>query len=228
MDCHTLAFKQTVCVGVTILVVMLAAVDPPGSGLLKLTPLFGFLLVLYVVFLICHLFLPRKLADQLFSGAHEQRTLLIGPVDKARDIARWIEETAAFGFGMRGSVADDEGEESRVLHVTHVSDVAMLERTIKDEGIKHIILLGFPTDKEALNLVIQTANKSGVCLDIVNDLSETLGHDITFFNLHGLKSHQFEKLPRRRYDGPHSQANCRSSGEPAGPDLYFAAAFHFG
>ena len=182
--CHTLAFKQTVCVGVTILVVMLVAVDPPGSRLLKLELVFGFLLVLYVVFLICHLFLPRKLADELFSGAHEQRTLLIGPVEKARKIAKWIEETAAFGFGMRGSVADDEGEESRVLHVTHVSDVAMLERMIKEEGIKHIILLGFPTDKEALNSVIQTANKSGVCLDIVNDLSETLGHDITFFNLH--------------------------------------------
>ena len=98
VDSHTLAFKQTVYVGVTMLVVMLAAVDPPGSRPLKLTLLFGFLLALYVVFLICHLFLLRKLADHLFSEAHEQRTLLIGPVEKARDIARWIEETAAFGF----------------------------------------------------------------------------------------------------------------------------------
>ena len=39
---------------------------------------------------------------------HEQRTLLIGPVDKAREIAKWIEETAAFGFGMSGSVTDSE------------------------------------------------------------------------------------------------------------------------
>ena len=185
VDCHTLAFKQTVYVGVTMLVVMLAAVDPPGSRPLKLALLFGFLLVLYVVFLICHLFLPRKLADQLFSEAHEQRTLLIGPVEKARDIARWIEETAAFGFGMRGSVADDDGEEeARVLHVTRVSDVAMLERIIRHEGIKQILLLEIPLDQEGLDLVVGAANKAGVRLLVLNNLPEIFKHDITFFNLH--------------------------------------------
>ena len=184
VDSHTLAFKQTVYVGVTMLVVMLAAVDPPGSRPLKLTLLFGFLLALYVVFLICHLFLPRKLADQLFSDAHEQRTLLIGPVEKARDIAKWIEETAAFGFGMRGSVTDDDGEESRVLHVTRVSDVAMLERIIRHEGIKQILLLEIPLDQEGLDLVVGAANKAGVRLLVLNNLPEIFKHDITFFNLH--------------------------------------------
>ena len=184
VDSHTLALKQTVYVGVTMLVVMLAAVDPPGSRPLKLTLLFGFLLALYVVFLICHLFLPRKLADHLFSEAHEQRTLLIGPVEKARDIAKWIEETAAFGFGMRGSVTDDDGEESRVLHVTRVSDVAMLERIIRHEGIKQILLLEIPLDQEGLDLVVGAANKAGVRLLVLNNLPEIFKHDITFFNLH--------------------------------------------
>jgi exopolysaccharide biosynthesis polyprenyl glycosylphosphotransferase len=184
VDCHTLALKQTVYVGVAILVVMLAAVDPPGSRLLKLTLLFGFLFALYVVFLICHLFLPRKLADHLFSDAHEQRTLLIGPVDKAREIAKWIEQTAAFGFGMRGSVTDDDGEESRVLHVTRVSDVAMLERIIRHEGIKQILLLELPLDQEGLDLVVGAANKVGVRLLVLNNLPEIFKHDITFFNLH--------------------------------------------
>jgi exopolysaccharide biosynthesis polyprenyl glycosylphosphotransferase len=184
VDSHTLAFKQTVYVGVTMVVVMLAAVDPPGSRPLKLTLLFGFLLALYVVFLICHLFLLRKLADHLFSDAHEQRTLLIGPVEKARDIARWIEETAAFGFGMRGSVTDDDGEESRVLHLTRVSDVAMLERIIRHEGIKQILLLEIPLDQEGLDLVVGAANKAGVRLLVLNNLPEIFKHDITFFNLH--------------------------------------------
>jgi exopolysaccharide biosynthesis polyprenyl glycosylphosphotransferase len=181
---HTLAFKQTVYVGVTMLVVMLAAMDPSGSRHLKLTLLFGFLLALYVVFLICHLFLLRKLADHLFSDAHEQRTLLIGPVEKARDIARWIEETAAFGFGMRGSVTDDDGEESRVLHLTRVSDVAMLERIVRHEGIKQILLLEIPLDQEGLDLVVGAANKAGVRLLVLNNLPEIFKHDITFFNLH--------------------------------------------
>jgi exopolysaccharide biosynthesis polyprenyl glycosylphosphotransferase len=181
---HTLALKQTVYVGVTMLVVMLAAVDPPGSRPLKLTLLLGFLLALYVVFLICHLFLPRKLAEQLFSEAHEQRTLLIGPVEKARDIAKWIEETGAFGFGMRGSVTDDDSEEARVLHVTRVSDVTMLERIIRNEGIKQVLLLEIPLNPEGLHLVIGAANKSGVRLLVLNNLPEIFTHDITFFNLH--------------------------------------------
>ena len=85
---HTLAFKQTAYIGVTILVVMLAAVDPTGSRVPKLALLFGFLLSVYVVFLICHLFLPRKLADHLFAEGYLQRTLLIGPVKKR---GKWIQ-----------------------------------------------------------------------------------------------------------------------------------------
>ena len=188
VESHTLAFKQTAYIGVTILVVMLAAVDPPGSRLLKLALVCGFLLSIYVVFLICHFFLPRKLADHLFAEAHEQRTLLIGPVDKAREMAKWIEETAAFGYGVRGSVTDDddedEREDARVLHVTRVSDVLMLERIIKHEGIKQILLLELPLDEEGLDLVVGAANKAGVRLLVLNNLPEIFKHDIKFFKLH--------------------------------------------
>ena len=172
--------------GVTILIVLLAAMDPMVSRTLKFSLLFGFLLVLYGVFLLCHLVLPKKLAHQLFaSEEHEQRTLLIGPVDKAREMAKWIEETAAFGFGMRGSVTtDEEGEESRILHVTRVSDVAMLERIIRDEGIKQILLLEIPLDPEALSLVVNVANRAGVRLLIAANLNETCGRNVALFNLH--------------------------------------------
>ncbi|MGB8464569.1 MAG: hypothetical protein WCE49_06470, partial [Terrimicrobiaceae bacterium] len=113
VECHTLALKQTVYIGVTMLLVLLAAMDAPVSRALILHRLGGFLLVLYFVFLTCHLLLPKRLAEQLFSDEHEQRTLLIGPVDKARDIAKWIEEVAAGAFGMSGSVTEDDGKESR-------------------------------------------------------------------------------------------------------------------
>ena len=100
-------------------------------------------------------------------------------------MAKWIEETAAFGFGMRGSVTTDEdGEESRILHVTRVSDVAMLERIIRNEGIKQILLLEIPLDPEALNLVVNVANKAGVRLLVLNNLTEIFKHDIALFNLH--------------------------------------------
>jgi exopolysaccharide biosynthesis polyprenyl glycosylphosphotransferase len=197
VECHTLALKQAVYVGVTMLVVLVAGMDPTGVSplrhddarinpeYLRLSLVFAFLLVLYFVLLICHLVVPKRLADILFSAeGYEQRTLLVGPVEKARKIAKWIEETAASGFGMRGSVPDDDGEESRILHVTRVTDVAMLERIIKNEGIKQMLLLEIPLDPEALGLVVNLANRTGVRLLVVNNLKEIFNHDITLFNLH--------------------------------------------
>ena len=79
---------------------------------------------------------------------------------------------------------EDEREEARVLHVTRVSDVLMLERIIKHEGIKQILLLELPLDEEGLDLVVGAANRAGVRLLVLNNLPEIFKHDITFFKLH--------------------------------------------
>jgi lipopolysaccharide/colanic/teichoic acid biosynthesis glycosyltransferase len=181
---HTLALKQTVYIGVTLLLVMALGMEPEFRHM-RLAVLFGFLGAVYVTFLICHFFVPNRLADHLFSEEHEQRTLLVGPVDKARAVNKWILETAAFGFGLRGSRSDDDSEEGQVLHVTRVSDVAMLQRIIRHEGIRQILLLELPLDQEGLNLVVDAANKAGVRLLVLNNLPEIFRHDISFFNLNG-------------------------------------------
>src|SRR6476660_7579559 len=182
---NSLAFKQTIYVAVTVIVVILAAMDSEAPRMLKLSLLAGFLVVLYVVLLICHLFLVRQLANHLFaSEEYGQRTLLIGPVEKARDIANWIDETAAFGFGIKGSVTDEDHEDPRVLHLTRVLDVAMLDRIVRHEGIKQILLLELPLDQEALDLIVGAANKVGARLLVLNNLPEIFRHPIMFFNLH--------------------------------------------
>ncbi|HEY5811622.1 MAG TPA: hypothetical protein VIT23_03095, partial [Terrimicrobiaceae bacterium] len=183
---HKLSLKQTVYIGVMVLLAMVVAMDPdsqPRST--QFLVLLAFLVALYFTFLVCHFFVPKRLADHLFSEEHEQRTLLVGPVDKARMISKWVLETAAFGFGLRGSQGADESEEGRVLHVTRISDVAMLQRIIKHEGIRQILLLELPLDQEGLNLIVDAANKSGVRLLVLNNLPEIFRHDISFFNLHG-------------------------------------------
>ena len=73
----------------------------------------AFLGSVYVVFLICHFLIPGRLADHLFSDEHEQRMLLVGPVEKARAVNKWILETAAFGFGLRGSLSEGEARRGR-------------------------------------------------------------------------------------------------------------------
>jgi hypothetical protein len=53
--------------------------------------------------------------------------------------AKWILETEAFGFGLRGSPTDDNSEEGRLPHLTRVSDSAMLQRIIRQEGLAEIL-----------------------------------------------------------------------------------------
>jgi lipopolysaccharide/colanic/teichoic acid biosynthesis glycosyltransferase len=181
---HTLALKQTVYIGVTLLLVM-ALGRQPEFGHMSIAVLFAFLGTVYVVFLVCHFFVPSMLADQLFSEEHEQRTLLVGPVDKARALNKWILETAAFGFGLRGSPTDDYGEEGQVLHVTRVSDGTMLERIIRQEGIRQIILLELPLDREGLRQIADVARQAGVRLLIVENLADIFRQDVSFFSMHG-------------------------------------------
>ena len=180
---HKLAFKQTVYIGVVLLLTMALGMEPEFRHM-RIALLFIFLGSVYLVFLICHFLIPGKLADQLFSEQHEQRTLLVGPVDKAREINRWLLETAAFGFGLRGRPSEGDEEEGRVLHVTRVSSVSMLDRIIRHEGIRQILLLELPLDQEGLNLVVDAANKAGVRLLILNNLAEILRHNISYFDLH--------------------------------------------
>jgi exopolysaccharide biosynthesis polyprenyl glycosylphosphotransferase len=180
---HKLALKQTVYIGVVLLLTLALGMEPEFRHM-RIALLFAFLASVYVVFLICHFFLPGKLADQLFSEQHEQRTLLVGPVEKARAVNQWILDTAAFGFGLRGKPSEGDEEEGRVLHITRVSSVAMLDRIIRHEGIRQILLLELPLDPEALNLVVDAANKAGVRLLILNNLAEILRHNISYFELH--------------------------------------------
>ena len=180
---HKLALKQTVYIGVVLLLTLALGMEP-GFRHMRIAALFIFLGSVYVVFLICHFLIPGKLADQLFSEQHEQRTLLVGPVEKAREMNRWILETAAFGFGLRGKPSDDE-EEGRLLHVTRVSDSAMLHRIIRQEGIRQIILLEFPFDRQGLRQIADVARKAGVRLLIMENLADVCGQDVSCFNIHG-------------------------------------------
>ncbi len=181
---HTLALKQTVYIGMVLLLTLALGMEPEFRHM-RIALLFAFVGSVYVVFLICHFLIPSRLADQLFSDQHEQRTLLVGPVEKARAVNKWILDTAAFGFGWRGKPSEGDEEEGRVLHITRVSDVSMLQRIIRHEGIRQILLLELPLDQEGLNLVVETANRAGVRLLILNNLPEIFRHDILFFNLHG-------------------------------------------
>ena len=181
---HQLALRQTVYIGVVLLLTLTFGMEPETRHM-PIALLFVFLGSVYVVFLICHFLIPRRLADQLFSAEHEQRTLLVGAADKAREFNRWILETKAFGFGLRGKSSEGDEEEGPLLHVARVSDSAMLQRIIRHEGIRQIILLEFPIDRDGLDQIAAVARKAGVRLLIMENLAEVCGQDVSFFSIDG-------------------------------------------
>ncbi len=181
---HQLALRQTVYAGVVLLLTLTFEMEPETRHM-PIALLFVFLGSVYVVFLICHFLIPRRLADQLFSAEHEQRTLLVGAADKAREFNRWILETKAFGFGLRGKSSEGDEEEGPLLHVARVSGSAMLQRIIRHEGIRQIILLEFPTDPGGLDQIADVARQAGVRLLIMENLADVCGHDVSFFRIHG-------------------------------------------
>jgi lipopolysaccharide/colanic/teichoic acid biosynthesis glycosyltransferase len=181
---HQLALRQTVYVGVVLLLTLTFEMEPEFRHV-RIASVFAFLATVYVVFLICHFLIPARLADQLFSAEYNQRTLLIGPIEKAREVNKWILETAAFGFGLRGKPNEDGEEEERVLHLARVWDSATLYRIIRQEGIGQIILLGFPIDREALHQIVDVTRKAGARLLMMENLPEIFRHAVSSFSIHG-------------------------------------------
>ena len=70
---HKLALKQTVYIGVVLLLMLLLGMGPELRHI-QVALLFMFLGSVYVVFLICHFLIPGKFADQVLSEQHEQKT----------------------------------------------------------------------------------------------------------------------------------------------------------
>jgi putative colanic acid biosynthesis UDP-glucose lipid carrier transferase len=60
----------------------------------------------------------------------------------------------------------------------------MLERVIRNEGIRQIFLLELPHNRDLFSPIVDTARKLGVRLLVLNDLPEIFRHDISFFHVH--------------------------------------------
>jgi hypothetical protein len=141
------------------LLVMAIAADPAASRSMQVS-----VLLFPPVRDFCNLLIPSRLANRFLSGEREQRTLLVGPVGKARIFSEWLGDAEVFGFGIRGSVADDESQESRLLHVSRVSDASMLQRIISNEAIRQIVLPQLPLDQEGLSCLVDFSDSSSLIL----------------------------------------------------------------
>jgi Undecaprenyl-phosphate glucose phosphotransferase len=179
---HTNALRNVAYIGGAILLVLVLLKDPGISRLF----LFSFLLLLYLVFLVTHFWLPKLLLKTLFSDRHGRRVLLVGPTEKVREMKIWCQQTAELGLDI-SNFLEDPAQISGAANLSIASDLDRLERTIRHDRIQQIILLQLPPDQNDLKDIVKLTDRLGVRLLVVNNLPDLFKRPISYFNLYGIE-----------------------------------------
>jgi exopolysaccharide biosynthesis polyprenyl glycosylphosphotransferase len=180
--CHKAAFRNVAYVGGAIVLLLVLLKDPTISRLF----LFSFLPILYLIFLISHRYLPKFLLRTFFSDHHKHRVLLVGPPEKAREMKLWCQQTAELGLDIRNFLDDSDHHEGSPddSNPEHLEE---LERTIRRERIRQIILLELPKNRSGCDEIVKLSDRLGIRLLVVNNLAEMFKHPVSFFHLYGVE-----------------------------------------
>lgn len=179
---HNLAFRNVAYIAGGVLLVLVLLRD---AGISRLF-LFTFLPLLYLIFLVAHRTLPKILLRSVFSDRQQHRVLLVGPLEKAREMKLWCQQTAALGLNITNFL-EDSNAFWEMTSLPGPNDFERLERTIRQETIKQIILLELPRDRGALEEIAKLSDRLGTRLLVVNNLPELFRHPISYFHLYGVE-----------------------------------------
>jgi exopolysaccharide biosynthesis polyprenyl glycosylphosphotransferase len=179
---HRLSLRQTLASVGTLVLYLIATKD----GFISRFFFFNFVPWLYVVLLFSHHYLPSVLARKIFTGAREEKTLLVGSEQKAADLRGWLRRKADVGLRTVGLVCDEQIERTQDgIPVLGQSD--QIEKLIVAHGITQVIMLEFPLFTETNRHIITVCDHLGVRLLIVSDLEEKLRHPVTHFEDDGFR-----------------------------------------
>ncbi|HEY2615605.1 MAG TPA: exopolysaccharide biosynthesis polyprenyl glycosylphosphotransferase [Chthoniobacterales bacterium] len=179
---HRLSLRQTFFSIGTLVFYLIATKD----GFISRLFFFNFVPWLYVVLLFSHHYLPSFLAKRIFTGSHEEKTLLVGSSQKAKQLRGWLRRKSDIGLRIVGLICDEQiARTDDGIPVLGNSD--QLENTIAARGITQVIMLEFPLFTEINRHIISTCDQLGVRLLIVSDLEEKLRHPVTHFEDDGFR-----------------------------------------
>ena len=179
---HRLSLRQVFASIGTLVLYLIATKDAFISRIF----FFNFVPWLYVALLFSHHYLPSFLARRIFTGAREEKTLLVGSTEKAAQLRSWLRRKADIGLRTVGLVCDERIDKTEDgIPVLGNSDD--LEKIIVERGITQIIMLEFPLFTEINRQIISVCDHLGVRLLIVSDLEEKLRHPVTHFEDDGFR-----------------------------------------
>src|SRR5205814_7678399 len=179
---HRLSLRQTFASIGALLLYLIASKDTFISRIF----FFNFVPWLYVALLFSHHYLPSFLARRIFTGAREEKTVLVGSAEKAAQLGGWLRRKADIGLRTIGLVCG-EPIETTEDGIPVLGDSGDLEKIIIERGITQIIMLEFPLFTEVNRHIINVCDHLGVRLLIVSDLEEKLRHPVTHFEDDGFR-----------------------------------------
>ena len=179
---HRLSLRQTFASIGTLLLYLIATKDAFISRIF----FFNFVPWLYVALLFSHHYLPSFLARRIFTGAREEKTILVGSSLKAAQLRAWLRRKADIGLRTIGLICDEQIEKTEDgIPVLGNSD--RLEEIIVARGVTQVIMLEFPLFNDTNRQIIRVCDHLGIRLLIVSDLEEKLRHPVTHFEDDGFR-----------------------------------------
>src|SRR4029077_12571291 len=103
---HRLSLRQTFASIGTLVFYLIATKD----GFISRIFFFNFVPWLYVALLFSHHYLPQFLARRIFTGAREEKTILVGTSGKAAQLRSWLRRKADIGLRTIGLICDEQIE----------------------------------------------------------------------------------------------------------------------
>ena len=179
---HRLSLRQTFASVGTLLLYLIGTKDAFISRIF----FFNFVPWLYVALLFSHHYLPSFLARRIFTGAREEKTILVGSSLKAAQLRAWLRRKADIGLRTIGLVCYEQIEKTDD-GIPVLGDSSSLEKIIVERGVTQVIMLEFPLFNESNRHIIRVCDHLGIRLLIVSDLEEKLRHPVTHFEDDGFR-----------------------------------------
>jgi exopolysaccharide biosynthesis polyprenyl glycosylphosphotransferase len=179
---HRLSLRQTFASIGALVFYLIATKD----GFISRIFFFNFVPWLYVALLFSHHYLPQFLARRIFTGAREEKTVLVGTSAKAAQLRSWLRRKSDIGLRTIGLVCNEPIEKT-ADGIPVLGGVDSLEKIIVERGVTQVIMVEFPVFDDSSRHIIQVCDRVGVRLLIVSDLEEKLRHPVTHFEDDGFR-----------------------------------------
>lgn len=179
---NRMAFAQTLHVGLVIAVYLMATRDAVISRVF----IFSYLVLVYVLLLLSNRYVPMWLFGLFFSGNHVERTLLIGPVDRAQSLRRWLHHKKNIGIETIGILTEEEHAEPPA-DFPILGRLEQLEKIVHSERATQVILLAIPQSHDRIRSIAQSCERMGARFLLVLNFDELLKHRVSISEDEGFR-----------------------------------------